>query len=267
MTHRFSKHVACCVLIAAGIMPVSAQSFRAGLAGRKAAVPAFNPGVAPIQSKFEGLTYGEWSTRFWQWEFSLPVTGHPLFQDGPVDCSVGQSGNVWFIGGTFTTNTVEGVRTGTANRSCTVPPGTALFFPIINSECSSVPPNPPFPGDNNGDDSTAGLRACSTGIVNLTNLSPNGLWASVDGNRINDVAQYRAPSPEFTFGPLPPDNIFESFGIGEVGASYRSVSDGYYLLLRPLSAGPHTIQFHGEFDFPDQSKFIEDITYHIYVTN
>ena len=58
-----------------------------------------NPGVLPVQSKFEGKTYGEWSAEFWKWELSLPIDHHPLFDTAPV--SAGQTGHVWFLGGTF----------------------------------------------------------------------------------------------------------------------------------------------------------------------
>jgi hypothetical protein len=36
-------------------------------------------------------------------------------------------------------------------------------------------------------------------------------------------------------------------------------------MLHPLSVGTHKIHFFGELDFPDGSKFIEDITYHLTV--
>jgi hypothetical protein len=43
--------------------------------------------VFPVNSKPYGLSYGEWSARQWQWLFSLPAEGHPLFDT--ADCSAG----------------------------------------------------------------------------------------------------------------------------------------------------------------------------------
>ena len=57
------------------------------------------PQVFDRDSVAYGRTYGEWMAAWNQWSFSLPVSGHPLFTDG--DCSVGQSGPVWFLGGAF----------------------------------------------------------------------------------------------------------------------------------------------------------------------
>src|SRR4051794_27081119 len=61
-----------------------------------------NPPIVPVQWNPYGLSYGDWSAQFWRWEFSLPVNGHPLAGNNG-DCSAGQSGPVWFLGGTFTT--------------------------------------------------------------------------------------------------------------------------------------------------------------------
>src|SRR5690242_15482225 len=58
-----------------------------------------NPGVIPVNASPYGATYGEWSARWWQWAFSLPVDHHPLFDT--ADCSAGQSGPVWFLGASF----------------------------------------------------------------------------------------------------------------------------------------------------------------------
>jgi hypothetical protein len=56
-----------------------------------------NPGVLPPLSKPYGMSYGQWSVRWWQWVFSLPANNNPILDTG--DCSAGQSGPVWFLGG------------------------------------------------------------------------------------------------------------------------------------------------------------------------
>jgi len=64
-----------------------------------------NPGIIPPHAKFRGKTYGEWSAEWWRWALSLPTTAHPLLDTG--DCSEGQSGKVWFLGGTFVVTEVS----------------------------------------------------------------------------------------------------------------------------------------------------------------
>ena len=118
-----------------------------------------NPQVAPINSQQYGMTYGQWNARWWQWSFSVPASKNPaLATNGALDCSVGQSGNVWFLAGQF-------LSAGTFTRSCTIPAGKALFIPLINSwednVCFNGAPNPPpFTVEQ--------LRAMAANLVALT---------------------------------------------------------------------------------------------------
>lgn len=92
-----------------------------------------NPGpkvIAPDSVAY-GRTYGEWSAAWEQWADSIPVANHPLFDNG--DCSVGQSGNVWFLGGKFCANNATNCGYNNVVRSCSLPAGKALYFPIFNS--------------------------------------------------------------------------------------------------------------------------------------
>src|SRR4051794_39140841 len=125
MQNTFSDRVARLLVVAMGATAALAAPAAAAVVGTRS-IPAVasnpnsspnpNPAVVPIRSAPDGYgRYGELSAQFWQWEFSLPITNHPLFQSGPVDCSAGQSGPVWFIGGTFTTTPVSpGVTLGQA---------------------------------------------------------------------------------------------------------------------------------------------------------
>src|SRR6266480_3671629 len=99
-------------------------------------------GIVPPQARPYGASYGEWSARWWRWAFSLPVDHHPLYDT--ADCSAGQSGPVWFLGGTFTTiqsSPNPAIIRGIATRDCTVPNGKFLFFPLLNVECSTIEGN------------------------------------------------------------------------------------------------------------------------------
>jgi hypothetical protein len=168
---------------------------------------------------------------------------------GTADCSKEQSGPVWFLG-----------RGPSPQPNCTVPVGTALFFPIINAECSTLP------GDNTGDTTEAGLRGCANFLANL--IDPNTLNATLDGVALADLSRYRVQSPFFTIGPLPggPTNNLGFFFTGNPtpeGTNGMSVSDGYYLLMHPLSPGQHVLSFHGE--IPSFS-YVVNMTYVLTVT-
>ena len=56
--------------------------------------------VYPINSKPFGLTYGEWSAKWWQWGLSIPTKDSPIVDETGTKCAVGQNNsNVWFLSG------------------------------------------------------------------------------------------------------------------------------------------------------------------------
>ena len=204
-----------------------------------------NPSVLPINSTPYGKTYGQWSAEWWKWAFSLPVDQNPYFDEGGCQHGAnGQSGPVWFLTGVVNVS-------GTAERTCSVPAGKALFFPLLNVECSTV--------EGNGA-TEAELRNCTDFYMNLV----TDLFCEVDGVPVKDLQSYRAASSLFNFGPLPDNNVLEYFGIdAPQGTISASVADGFYLMLTPLRSGQHTIRFGGTFG--DPINFTLDITYHLTV--
>jgi hypothetical protein len=217
-----------------------------------------NPAVMPLNAKAHGLSWAEWSARFWQWQFSMPVGANPIFDT--ADCSAGQSGKVWFLGGSsIAFETSPGVQLAQASRTCTIRPGTALFLPIVNSECSTVPGDV-LPGFGTTPEE---LRKCAQFASTL--IVPGTLSATLDNVPIRGLTQYSVTSPLFSFGPLPANNVLQFFGLNApAGTTAQSVSEGLYLFLHPLSAGDHVLHFHAELDF-GETTFIQDITYYIRV--
>jgi hypothetical protein len=88
-----------------------------------------NLGVYTSGSMPYGLTYGQWTTRWWTWLMSIPTNINPASDGTGTNCAQSQSGPVWFLAGSMT---------GKAERSCTIPADKAIFFPIIDAECSYV---------------------------------------------------------------------------------------------------------------------------------
>jgi hypothetical protein len=221
-----------------------------------------NPGIAPPQSHFRGQTYSEWSAAWFQWVMSLPSTHHPLFDIPGVDCSEGQIGKVWFIGGALFANHA-------VNRSCTIPAGTALFLnitangPVDNTNCTGTFVDPThFSIDklrDFADHSLDSLLLDGRGFCNIDGVDVQGL-SGLD-------PPYRVQSPVFSYSVPAADNLLERID----GACYRNapasdrtvdeaVADGVYVMIQPLPIGVHTIVF-GK-DFGGGARH----TYHITVT-
>ena len=76
-----------------------------------------------------------------------------------------------------------------------------------------------------------------------------------DGIAVPDVARYLEDSVIFE-APVPADNFF---GLPDGFVTAPDVDSGYYLVVRPLTPGPHTIRFGGNMP-PD---FTVDVTYNL----
>lgn len=166
-----------------------------------------------------GLTYGEWTARWWQWAYSIPRDIHPAYDDNGKYCAEGNSGPVWFLAGTYERP---------AERYCTIPDGKAILLPILNSECSYAE----FPSLNNEEQ----LRKCTKQMQD----SVVHLEASIDGVPISGLEQYRTQSPLFNL-TLGQNNILEL----PANTTTQAVADGNWLFLKPLSTGEHVIYFKG----------------------
>jgi hypothetical protein len=180
-------------------------------------------GVFPPDSIVFGMTYGEWSAVWWQWAFSIPVPTNPTYDTTGQNCGVKQSQPVFFLAGSATGAPVT--------RACTVPSTTPLFFPMTNVECSNVEA-PPFFGATD-----AARLACAQGFIDDIGIST--LKATIDGVDVKSLKHFRVASPPFDFREPAQNNIFGLPGV----TSGRSESDGYWLMLMPLSSGNHTLHF------------------------
>jgi hypothetical protein len=215
--------------------------------------------------------YAKLSARWWQWALEQPVTpGHPKTTNPLVDTAGvaahnGQPDDVFFLAGLLSIN--SGL-VASADRTITVPKGTRFFFPLLNFEQDNVGVDPPL--------TVADLR--KTAAFGVTQVET--LFASVDGAEIPDLARYRTISPVFSY-ELPKNDVAEDRvnvayyltggAIDVHGVQRPAVGDGFYILLKPLHPGRHTIRFGGTSQALDgdgnPATFQLDITYHITVRN
>ncbi|MGZ4617971.1 MAG: hypothetical protein ACXV3F_04460 [Frankiaceae bacterium] len=136
-----------------------------------------------------------------------------------ASCGVNQRGPVWFLGG-------DATAPQPTSPTCTVPEGKAVLVPVINGECSTV-------------EGTAESDLASCAKFQMDSVDKSTLSASVDGHAVTVDPAFRFVTDEFSV-TIVPNNPLAPGGTG------TSVADGYYLLLRPLTAGQHTIDVHGD---------------------
>jgi hypothetical protein len=197
----------------------------------------FQPGSKPY-----GKTLADWSTAWWQWSVSVPSDKNPLNDKTGKNCQEAQNGPVWFLGGTFG---------GSADRTCNIPSDRAILFPVYNAECSTAE----YPQYKTESDL---LKCAKDQIDKVTSMD-----TSIDGKKITDLQKYRTQSTLFQL-TLPKNNVF-----GTGPGPTNSVSDGFWLLLSPLSPGSHQIHFsNSAVDFTSSApmNFASAVTYHLNVS-
>jgi hypothetical protein len=178
-----------------------------------------SPGVLPPEAHAFGTTYQQLSVEWWQWALSIPASVNPLVDETGANCAVGQSGRVWFLAGSFG---------GEINRTCTIPAGRAVFFPVLNIVSLNIP----------AVETAAQLQYDIRGWRG----GAKQLYASIDGVPVQDLSAYSVASPAEGFiVTWPADNFFEL----TAGTRTLAASDGVYLLLAPLSTGTHQLRFGG----------------------
>jgi hypothetical protein len=206
-----------------------------------------NPGVFPINSKPYGLTYDDWTAKWWQWVLGIPKNSNPTTDTTGQYCSQSQSNpHVWFLAGTDS---------GSAQRTCVIPSGKAILLPVLNGECTYK--------DSAGSKTPADLRDCAL----KSDAGVSTLAATIDGVNMQNVDKYRVTSNLFNT-TLANNNI-----LGVTPGPTQGISDGWWFILHPLSVGNHTIHFIGVLGSPTvtptltstNARFASEVTYHITV--
>jgi hypothetical protein len=192
------------------------------------------------QPKINGKTYGGWSATWLQWLESQDFA--PLFEEGVVDCSKGQSGSVWFLAGTGDGDPGD----PPVVRECTVPK-KKLFFPLVNV----------WWHNESGEDLSVREKRevldafMRDDVPGLFNSRACNLHVTLNGDPalFSGVTIARTQSPPFSFAGDP-----------------ETVIDGFWVVLR-LPKGIHELHFHGALcDFATNVPFFEvDVIYNLTV--
>ena len=137
---------------------------------------------------------------------------------------------------------------GKVERTCTIPMDKSIFFPIIDVECSYAE-TPTFRTESE-------LRDCARADQDTV----SSLKLTVDGVNIENLTQFRTDSPLFNF-TTPENGLFDLRSV-----TSQAVSDGYFVMLKPLLPGSHEISFSALLGSPATTGplvLTEDATYHL----
>lgn len=179
---------------------------------------------------------------------SSPCSGQPAFGRDGREMQGGQQGPVWFIAGTLGSGDLT-------ERYCEVPDGKAIFFPVINVAWLGFLSDPEEQRTADFVRQTA-EDSCSRDTI-------EGLSVTIDGVVVSNPVQYATSgeqSPIFQV-QLPTDNIFGATDdwLPELMLS-PSAHQGFYIYVKPLAPGDHTIEWTATWDCGSQN-----VKYHVYV--
>jgi hypothetical protein len=189
------------------------------------------PLIAPIHSVPAGQTYGRWAASWYQWALQIPAAENPVLDTTGQYCAQRQVDVVWFLAGVF--------GSGQSARTCNIPVGKALFFPLINNAYFAFLSDPP---GQRTEEFVRNQAKCT---------EPAQINVSIDGFKVPQPQRFftgpsGSQSPIFNV-QLPPHSVFEFLGIPDSDipelALSPSAEQGYYLFVNPLAPGNHTIRW------------------------
>ena len=216
--------------------------------------------VIPPSDMPYDASYEEWAAAYWQWAMAIPAEKNP-FLDGP--CEQDQSGKVFFLAGNMG---------GGHQRSCTVPRGKGIFIPVFTSVARICPEVANNSKECQNFASENGIRVEAETTIDSANPV---LRLVIDGQVVHGLDQYRVQSA--LFSDTSPENqeerLFQTCS-GPIEANLcqmaesqtrSAVTDGYFVMLRQLSDGPHEIEIAANVA-PGSTVPPFEVTYHIFVS-
>jgi hypothetical protein len=186
----------------------------------------------------DGQPVSDYTKTWWQWTYTMPKDKSPVRDVTGKYCHVGQRGNVWFLAGGYGTSKIK--------RTCVVPEGKYIFFPVINMVYW-----PRYKGSMTCD---AAIESAA-----LNNDKAIDIEVNLDSTSAWNPANTR----------IRPDSCFDLLGLlpKELNAPkvYPAASDGYWVMLKPLSKGKHFLSFKARYnrDKGAYSQMAQDIEYEL----
>jgi hypothetical protein len=207
---------------------------------------------APIQSSLAyapgdmvaGKSIAAWTIDWWRWAYSLSCTNSAFIDPTGAHQMLNQSGSVFYLAGTVG---------DTQTRSVTIPSGKNILIPIINYQADYPCPDTSF-HPAAGETLEHFLTQITKANIDIADIRT----FTIDGIDFTDLASYRAASGMFTFtGDISLKSCADPC---VTGSAQQAASDGYWIMLKPLSAGNHKIHLTGGIT---SVGFRTDVTYNL----
>jgi hypothetical protein len=225
---KLSKKLRQGVFMATGFL-MAAAAFADGHAGKGA--------VVQPDEQFFGKTYSELVSEWTDWFVQEPFATNPAFDPDGRYCDRNQDGKVWFLASTFG---------GVVDRTCEIPAGRAIFVSVGGAFVSFAPEFPA--ADDPCAQMATDVERVRCDVNNDVPVAPAiALQATLDGVPVEDLFAFRAQSQPGGFTLHVSDSSFVTDAGLPAGDRYPAVGDGYFLYLKPLKPGTHTLSVSKSF--------------------
>jgi hypothetical protein len=198
---------------------------------------------------------------WWKWILGIPAADSPVLDETGDDCDVDQKGPIWYLAG-FAGSSEGPPFGGSAERDCTIPEGKDILIPIFNTVCAEqtdaatikqvlgLEENDKIPPSQLKE----GLILCTDFFMDLVDTKE----FSIDGQALADdeLNDFRVVSPQFQI-VYPDGNVFNQ---SPTNVKQKAVAQGYWVLVKGLEPGEHTIEVVSGLSAFD---FLTDVTYHL----
>jgi hypothetical protein len=178
-----------------------------------------------------GLTYGGWTTKWWDWIMAIPREKSPLHDGtGALWITNQPSSDVWFLIGNFAQEYPPECPTEQKNfphRKIKIQAGRSILFPVLNCLATFLE----YPRLKTHEDLVRHVRNDVNSVVNKK------LFINQKGYEPICISS----DPEIFKVTIIDGN---AFGIKNSGLT-DAAAYGYWAFIKPLSKGNYTIRFEG----------------------
>jgi hypothetical protein len=183
---------------------------------------------ANLQASGPKSSLDELADSWWRWAVSFRDDESQVTDPTGERCAAGQSGQIWYLAGSYTSSKTR--------RTCKVPGGMSLFFPLIN-----------FEDDESGLTCEEHRAKASTRASHVSRVE-----FVLDGKQ-QDVGTSNHVQSRSCFDVVD----------GNTGEPLTGAADGYWIFLPPLPPGKHHLQLRAE--TTEAGGFGQDVEYDLLV--
>lgn len=194
--------------------------------------------MAPPELVIDDKAISSYPNLWWQWAYASKKEINPVQDLTGKNCHQGQGGSVWYLAGGFGSSKIQ--------RKCSIPAGKYIFFPVINMAHWK-----PIDAVLSCDEAKEYAALNNNRLISID--------IELDSKKASNPAHSRMSSNQCF-------NIFSRMP-GEKYDAYPSATDGFWIMLKPLSKGSHILKFQAKYNQENSAfgKMVQDIEYELVV--